>query len=147
MSVAGRALTLGVTAPLIGLGVASIGAAADLDAAGAKVQQVFGASSAEVEAFAETTTEAYGISERAALQAAGTFGNLFTALGLNQEAAADMSVELLGLAGDLAAFHDIARDDVLQKLQSGLVGEVEPLRSLGVSFHAAQVEAEAMSVA
>jgi hypothetical protein len=147
MSVAGGALTRGVTLPLVGLGVAAVGFASDLDAAGSKVDQVFGSSADEVQAFAETTTDAFGISERAALQAAGTFGNLFTAIGLGEDAATDMSLELIELAADLSAFHDVAREDVLAKLQSGLVGEIEPLRSLGVSFNAAQVDAAAMAVA
>jgi hypothetical protein len=147
MSVAGRALTQSVTLPLVGLGLASVNAASDLNEAASKVDVVFGESAASVAAFAETTTEAFGISERAALEAAGTLGNLVVSMGGSQEAAAEMSTELVGLAGDLASFNNMETADVLEKLRSGLVGEVEPLRALGVSFDAATVEAEALTIA
>jgi hypothetical protein len=147
MSVAGRALTLGVTAPLLGLGVAAVGAASDLNEAASKVGVVFGEQAGIVQDFAETTTQAYGLSERAALEAAGTLGNLVVSLGGTQEAAADLSVDLVSLAGDLASFNNLDTADVLEKLRSGLVGEVEPLRSLGVSFDAAAVSAAAMNIA
>ena len=122
------------------------GAASQLEESLSKVDAVFGDSQQAVLDFAETSARSFGISERAALAAAGTYGNLFTAMGLTQEAASDMSVDLVALAADLASFHDIGTDVALEKLRSGLTGEIEPLKALGVFFTAATVKGRAMEL-
>jgi hypothetical protein len=146
-SAIGGKLTAGLTVPLLGIGAAGVMAASNLNEAASKVDVVFGSAQGTVEAFAESSAESFGLSERAALEAAGTLGNLVVSMGGTQQAAADMSTDLLGLAGDLASFNNLDTDDVLEKIRSGLVGEVEPLRALGVNFNAAQVEASAMAIA
>ena len=57
-----------------------------------------------------------------------------------------MSQGLVQLAADLASFNNIGVDEALLKLQSGLVGETEPLRALGVNLNAAAVQAEALKM-
>lgn len=124
----------------------SVSAASDLEESASKVQQVFGDLSPEVEAFASTAATALGQSKQQALEAAGTFGNLLTSMGLGQDAAAGMSTEMVTLASDLASFNNLAPEEALEKLRAGLVGEVEPLRALGVNFNAAEVEAKALAL-
>lgn len=118
-------------------------AASDFGESASKAANVFGPAIGEVEKFASTAASAIGQSQGQALAAAGTFGNLFTALGATQQAAAGMSVDTLQLGADLASFNNLGVDETLEKLRSGLVGEIEPLRSLGISFDAAAVEAKA----
>lgn len=122
------------------------GKASDLNEAVSKVGVVFGPAARDIEKFAQDSAKNMGISETAALSAAGTFGNLFTALGMAQQPAADMSRSIVTLAGDLASFNNIGTDEALEKLRAGLLGEVEPLRALGVSFNAADVEARAFKL-
>lgn len=131
---------------MVGFGKGSITAASDLNESMSKVRTVLGPASKSVEDFAATSARAFGVSKNEALAAAGTYSNLFTTMGLGQQASADMSTELVGLAADLASFNNIGTDAALEKLRSGLVGEIEPLRSLGVSFNAAQVEAKALEL-
>ena len=57
-----------------------------------------------------------------------------------------MSKAIVGLAGDLASFNNLDPTDVLLKLRSGLSGEAEPLRSLGVFLTEAKVKAKAMEM-
>ena len=57
-----------------------------------------------------------------------------------------MSEGLIQLAADLASFNDIDPAIVLEKLRSGLVGEVEPLRTLGVNLTMAATRAKAMEM-
>lgn len=118
----------------------------DLAESQSKVNVVFGAGAGEVQSFSREAATAIGQSQQQALEATGTFGNLFTALGLTQEAATQLSPEVVTLASDLASFNNIEVDDAITKLRSGLIGEIEPLRSLGVSFNAAQVEAKALEL-
>lgn len=111
-----------------------------------KVDVVFGTSSDRIKAFAKTASDSIGQSQGQVLEAAGTFGNLFTAMGIGQERSADMSTSLVALASDLASFNNIEPTEALDKLRSGLVGETEPLRSLGVNLSAATIEAKAMEM-
>jgi hypothetical protein len=49
------------------------------------------------------------------------------------------------VAGDLAAFNNADIQEVITALQSGLVGEAEPLRRFGVALSAARVDAEVLA--
>jgi hypothetical protein len=142
----GAALVGGLALGIAKIGPAAVDAASDFDESLAKVQTVFGDSAAAVEDFSKTTAWSLGISQREALATAGTYGNLFTAMGVGQEAAAGMSTELVTLAADLASFNNMDPTEVLDKLRAGLVGEAEPLRALGVNLTAVAVEAKAMEL-
>lgn len=121
-------------------------AASDLAESTSKATVVFGDEFDRIAVFAENAATAVGLSTAEALEATGTFGNLFQALGATTEVAADLSPQVVTLAADLASFNNLGVDETLEKLRSGLVGEVEPLRALGVSFNAAEVEAKAMEL-
>ncbi len=142
----GTKMSLGITAPLSFLGGTAIDAASDLSESMNKVNVVFGQSSEKIQKFADSAAKNLGLSERSALEAAGTFGNLFTTMGLAQPTAADMSTAILSLSSDLASFNNLKPEEVLERLRSGLVGEVEPLRALGINLNAAAVEAKAMEM-
>lgn len=145
ISKVGIGLTVGVTAPILGFAAASVSAASDLEESASKVGVVFEENADQIESFAERAATSIGLSEQAALEAAGTFGNLFRALGVGTADAADMSTALVTLAADLASFNNANPEDVLLALRSGLLGEAEPLRQFGVSLSAARIEAEALS--
>lgn len=100
----GRGMTTFVTLPLIAAGGAAVKFASDASESLNKVNVVFGDAAGQVEQFAKGAAANLGMSSQAAMEAAGTFGNLFTALGLGQAPAAQMSTELLTLAADLASF-------------------------------------------
>jgi hypothetical protein len=142
----GKTMTLGLTLPLAALGTAWTKAASDYQETANKVKVVFGESADAVFAFAKDSATALGMSQQAALDAAGTFGNLFTSMGLAREASAEMSMGLVQLASDLASFNNLDPTEVLVKLRAGLVGEVEPMRTLGVRLDAVSVKAKAMAM-
>jgi hypothetical protein len=121
-----------------------IGAAVDLGEQINKTRVVFRTGSDEVLRFSDTTATSLGISQRAALEAAGNFGGLFTAFGIGRERAGDMSVRLVQLAADLASFNNASPEETLDALRSGLTGETEPLKRFQVVLNAARVEQEAM---
>jgi len=120
--------------------------ASDLNEQLSRTGTVFGEASAGVLDFAKTTSQALGITRTEALEAAGSFGTLFAASGLSQDAAAGMSTNLVRLAADLASFNNIDPREALDKLRSGLVGEAEPLRSVGVLLNEAGVKAKALEL-
>lgn len=124
----------------------AINAASDLNETVSKVGVVFGDNSKQVLDWAKNAATAMGQSQQQALAAAGTFGNLFVAMGMNSGKSAEMSEGLVKLAGDLASFNNIDPTVALEKLRAGISGESEPLKSLGVNMNAAMIEAKAMQL-
>jgi len=122
----------------------SIDVASDISESTSKINVVFGKSSKSVLDFAETSATSLGISKRAALEAAGTFGNLFVSLKLPQAEAAKMSTKMLTLAADMASFNNATPAEALEAIRSGLVGETEPLRRFGVNMNDATLRNEAL---
>jgi len=79
----GKKLTLGLTTPILGAGLAAVNFASDMNESLSKVEVVFKDSSDRVKEFADNATESFGISKQGALDALGVFGNLFTSMELN----------------------------------------------------------------
>lgn len=146
MESVGKKLTVGVTLPIAAMGAFSVKAAMDLEESQNKVSVVFGESAKSIQNWSKDSARALGMSQQAALEAAGTFGNLFRAMGVSTPAAAKMSKSLVQLAADLASFNNANPAEVLEALRSGLVGEAEPLRRFGVSLSAARIEAKALEL-
>lgn len=143
MKVMGALAFAAVAAAAIKFGVAATQAASDQNEALNKAQVVFGEYSQRVEDFAKSAALSFGISTTAALQAAGGFGQMLQTAGLMQKEATGLSISLVALAGDLSSFNNIGTDEALEKLRSGLAGEAEPLRTMGVFLSEARVKAEA----
>lgn len=132
--------------PIVAAMGAATAAAVNLGEQVSKSSVVFGEASAEVRAFAKTASDKLGMSERAALEATGTFGNLFVSLKIGKREAADMSTKLVKLAADLASFNNVDPTEALDALRSGLVGETEPLKRFGVNLNEATLKAKAMEM-
>jgi hypothetical protein len=106
---------------------------------------VFGDSANAVERFAKGAT-GIGIAETEALKAAGTFGTLFNNIGMTEDASANMSMQMTALSADMASFNNVSSADSLRALRSALVGEVEPIRRLGVVLNDATLRQKAFDM-
>ena len=100
--------------------------------------------------WAETTIDAFGVSQIAAEKYAGRLMAMFNSSGFDitegmRDSAAQMSVDLIERAGDIASFYDITVDEAMTKMQSGLAGMTRPLRSLGINMSVANMQAFALS--
>ena len=124
---------------------APVKAASDLNESMGKSVVIFGDAAAGVQEFAAGAAEALGMSKQQALEASGSFGNLFVSMGVGTDAAAALSQRLVTAAGDLGALNNVSNEDALEKLRAGLIGEAEPLRSLGILLSAAAVEERALA--
>ncbi|MEO6205216.1 MAG: hypothetical protein ABIO67_07540 [Mycobacteriales bacterium] len=124
----------------------AVSAASDMNESLSKSQAVFGKSAVAVQSWAKDSTKNILLTRQAAIEGAGTFGNLFVAMGVGQEPAAKLSTTLVGLAADLSSFNNVPTEDALLSLRSGLLGEAEPLRKFGVQLSAARIEAEALAL-
>ncbi|MHB1162593.1 MAG: hypothetical protein ACYC3V_20000 [Chloroflexota bacterium] len=142
LAVAGAAAAAGIGS----LAMSTVQAASNMSESINKNRVVFAAASAEVEKFAATAATSLGQSSQLALESAATFGNLFSSVGMTREEAAKMSMGLVKLASDLGSFNNIDPSVALEKLRAGLVGETEPLRTLGINLSAAAVELKAVDM-
>lgn len=124
----------------------TIMAASNMAESLSKVQVVFGEGAAAVEEWGKSAAQNMGISNQAALEAAGTYGNLFQAFGLGQGQAQDMSLSLVQLASDMASFNNTSIDQAITALRSGLSGETEPLKRFGVAMNDARLKTEALAL-
>lgn len=109
------------------------------------VDVAFGSMSDKAYQFASTAKEQFGLSELAAKQYSGTMMAMMKSSGVAQDAASKMSISLAGLAGDIASFYNIDTDTAFQKIRSGISGEIESLRQLGINLSVANMEAYALS--
>jgi hypothetical protein len=141
----GQNLTKNVTLPILGLGAAAVKLASDFDESLNKVNVAFGESSQEVQKFAKTTLQSFGIAEGSALEMASLFGDMATSMGLSQDEAANMSTSLVGLAGDLASFKNIGIEQAQTALAGVFTGETESLKKLGIVMTQANLESFALS--
>ncbi len=96
--------------------------------------------------YAETVGEAMGIDPSAWMRNQGVFMTLGTGFGVATDRAAKMSQQLTQLGYDISSFFNIKVEDAMQKLQSGISGELEPLRRLGYDLSQAKLEAVALSL-
>lgn len=111
-----------------------------------KNQVLFGEYAGRIDQFSKRSAAAFGISRQAALEATGTFGNLFVALDIGPKKSAGMSVALTKLAADLASFNNASPEEALEAIRSGLVGETEPLRRFGVNLNDATLRTQALKM-
>lgn len=139
----GGAFALGAITDQIGQ---MLSAASNLNESQSKARVVFGASSKAVQEWSATAVKSMGMTQQAALEAAGTYGNLFQAFGLGREQATKMSTTLVQLASDLASFNNTSMDEAIQALRSGLSGETEPLKRYGVALTDVRLRQEALNL-
>ena len=96
--------------------------------------------------YAEEVGEAMGIDPGEWMRNQGVFMTLATGFGVAGDRAALMSKNLTQLGYDLSSFFNISYEDAMQKLQSGLSGELEPLRRIGYDLSQAKLEATALEL-
>ena len=100
----------------------------------------------EAQRYAERVGELMGIDPSTWMRNQGVFMTLATGFGVASDRAYIMSQNLTQLGYDLSSFFNITVDDAMQKLQSGISGELEPLRRLGYDLSEARLKAAALEL-
>lgn len=115
----------------------------------AEVQNVvdvtFGSATEAINSWSKECLAAYGMNEVSAKRYAGTIGAMLKSSGLAGNAIVDMSKDMVGLAGDMASFYNLDLETAFEKIRSGISGETEPLKQLGINMSVANLEAYALS--
>ena len=115
----------------------------------AEVQNVvdvtFGSATEAINSWSKECLAAYGMNEVSAKRYAGTIGAMLKSSGLAGDAIVDMSKDMVSLAGDMASFYNLDLETAFEKIRSGISGETEPLKQLGINMSVANLEAYALS--
>lgn len=101
---------------------------------------------AEAQNYAEKVSDVLGIDPAQWLRNQGVFNTLLTGFGDTAERAQLMSQNLTQLGYDISSFFNVSIEDAMQKLQSGISGELEPLRRLGYDLSQARLEQTALNL-
>lgn len=101
---------------------------------------------AEAQNYAEKVSDVMGIDPAQWLRNQGIFNTLLTGFGDTAERAQLMSQNLTQLGYDISSFFNISIEDAMQKLQSGISGELEPLRRLGYDLSQAKLQQTALNL-
>lgn len=134
-----------VVKQVIEFGKVAVGVASDLNEVQNVVDTTFGDGSVKIDEWAKNAAEAFGESELQAKQFTSTLGAMFKSMGVGQADMEEMSMSLAGLAGDMASFYNLDPTEAFEKLRSGISGETEPLKQLGINMSVVNLEAFAMS--
>ena len=101
---------------------------------------------AEAQNYAQKVSDVMGIDPAQWLRNQGVFNTLLTGFGDTAERAQLMSQNLTQLGYDISSFFNVSIEDAMQKLQSGISGELEPLRRLGYDLSQARLEQTALNL-
>jgi hypothetical protein len=110
----------------------------------AEMGEVFGPEAAIVNAAADEMAAKFGIVKRTFLDGAASIGLMGQAAGYTSKQSAELGVNFAKLADDVSSFYDIPMATALNKIRSGLAGQIRPLRELGVLLSADAVKAGAL---
>ncbi len=127
------------------LGGKMLEAASDLNEVQNVVDTTFEGNAKAIDEFSETALEKFGLTELSAKQFTSTIGAMFKSMGLGKKEMLVMSQSIAGLAGDMASFYNLDPEVAFEKLRSGISGETEPLKQLGINMSVANLKAFALS--
>ena len=143
--IVGAISAAGIGKMLLSIGKDALQAASDLEEVQNVVDVTFGsAGSKKIEAWAKAAGDQFGLTETQAKRFTSTLGAMMKSSGLAGDEIVDMSTDMAGLAADMASFYNLDFDTAFQKIRSGISGETEPLKQLGINMSVANLEAFAL---
>ena len=96
--------------------------------------------------YAQEVEEVMGINPAGWMKNQGVFNSIITGFGVAGDKAAFMSKNLTQLGYDLSALYNVSFETAMQKVQSGIAGELEPLRRWGYDLSVARLEQERLNL-
>jgi hypothetical protein len=144
-----KKIAAGISAAKIGKaildwGKSAVDAASDLAEVQNVVDVTFGDGAKQIESWSKTAGKQFGLTETQAKKFTSTLGAMMKSSGMSGDEIVGMSTDLAGLAADMASFYNLDFETAFQKIRSGISGETEPLKQLGVNMSVANLEAFAL---
>lgn len=132
ISSAGKTLSTAVTLPLLGIGTAATKMAMDAVESENLFEVAMGAMAGDARKWSDETSKALGLNAYNVRNNMATYNAMLTSMGLASDESLKMSEGLTQLSYDMASFYNLKPEEAFEKLKSGISGEAEPLKALGI---------------
>jgi hypothetical protein len=129
---------------ILNFGKEAIDAASNLSEVQNVVDVTFGSGASKIETWAKNAGRQFGLTETQAKKFTSTLGAMMKSAGMSGDGIVKMSTDLAGLAADMASFYNLDFETAFEKIRSGISGETEPLKQLGINMSVANLEAFAL---
>jgi hypothetical protein len=94
----------------------------------------------EAMSYAKKVENAMGVDISEFIRNQAIFKNMADGFGVAEEQAYKLSKGLTELAYDMSSFYNVNMEEVFQRLQSGVAGEIEPVRRWGIALDQASMK-------
>jgi len=145
MESTGTRLSVGITAPL----VTAAGAALKFALEAEESENLFSVSMGNMEEDARKWSEDLrtnlGLNDVELRKTIGTVNVMAKSMGVSETASYEMAKSLTELSKDLESFYNLKGDVAFEKLRSGITGEAEPLKALGIIVNETTVKMTALN--
>lgn len=128
----GAGMSLAVSAPLILIGKNMLTMAMDAVESENLFEVSFGGMANSARKFSEDLSQSLGLNAYDVRKNAAMLDAMMKSMGLSENAAYKMSTGLTQLSYDMASFYNLNPQEAFDKIKSGISGEAEPLKALGV---------------
>jgi len=132
LSSVGKTLSTAVTLPILGIATASTKLAMDAVESENLFEVAMGDMADSARKWSDETSKALGLNAYAVRKNVATYNAMLTSMGLSDDESLKLSETLTQLSYDMASFYNLSPDEAFNKLKSGISGEAEPLKALGI---------------
>jgi phage-related minor tail protein len=132
MSSVGSKLSTAVTLPILGIGTAATKMAMDAVESENLFEVAMGNMAGDARKWSEEASKALGLNAYNVRKNVATYNAMLTSMGLTGQESLKMSEGLTQLSYDMASFYNLKPEEAFEKLKSGISGEAEPLKALGI---------------
>jgi hypothetical protein len=140
MASVGKNMSMYITAPILALGTATVKMAMDAVESENLFEVSMGNNAKAAREWSVKISDALGLNEYAIRKNVATFNVMFESMKIGSDKALEMSEGLTQLSYDMASFYNLSAEEAFRKLQSGISGEIEPLKQLGIVITEASVK-------
>lgn len=143
ISTAGGQAYDAVSAAMAAAAVVSVKAATDAVESESLFETSMGSMSGKAREWSVKLRNELGLNDYELRKQAGTFYVMTQSMGLTNDQAYQLSTGMTELAQDMASFYNLSTEEAFIKIKSGITGEMEPLKALGILVDEATVKQEA----
>lgn len=108
-------------------------------------RESMGSMAKEADEWSRSLGRSLGLNQFQIRKTVGTFNVMINSMGLSADAAFEMSKSLTQLSYDIASFYNLSPEEAFRRLQSGISGEVEPLKRLGIIVNETMIKQTALT--
>lgn len=140
----GAGLTAAITLPLLGVGAAAIKMGMSAIESENLFEVSFGGMADSAREWSTELSDRLGLNDFELRRTSATLFTMFDAMKIGEKSSFDMATSISELSADMASFFNLNPAEAFEKLRSGLVGQTEPLRALGIIVDETTVKQTAM---